>query len=139
MRHWTETNPTETPDWAAPPIPRHHASNDVNARLARVEEHLQWNHHERLRDRQDSRERARDLASAIVALRDMFHEEMSPIRDMMAVRAYRKELRGILAAWGLWFGRLLLGVLIVLGTITGRLSPEQAKLFGGWLGFGPPG
>lgn len=137
MRHWTERmhHAEGLSEAAAPPIPRHHAANDIGARLARVEEHLQFSHHSRVRLEMESKERDRDLAAAIVSMRTMFETTMAPIRDMMAVRAYRKEMRMIFGSWALWSVKLALGLLLVLGTITGRLTPEQAKVIGGWLGL----
>lgn len=134
--HWKNTNgDAPMPPAAVPPIPRHHSSNDVGARLARVEEHLQFAHHDRNRVERESKERARDLASAIVAMREMIEAEMAPIRSLLAIRAYRREMLTIFGSWGLWCAKLLLAAIVVLATVRGWLTPEQAKVLGGWLGL----
>ena len=108
-----------------------HASNDIGARLARVEEHLQFVHHDRSRIEQESKARARDLIAAIVEMR----ADMEPVQVFLLRQAYRSELAKELASWSGWLAKSALIATLVVGTIKGWLSPEQAKLFGQWLGL----
>lgn len=133
MSHWTDPHSRGAYDHpsAMPPPPRPRESNDIPMRVRLLEEHSQFNHHDRTRIEQESKARARDLIAAIME----FREELQPIREFMQRREHRAELMTELASWSGYAGKLGLIALLVLGTVKGWLSPDQAKLFGGWLGL----
>ncbi len=133
MSHWKDPHSRGAYDHpaATPPPPRPRESNDIPMRVRMLEEHSQFNHHDKIRVERESRDRARDLVAAIVELR----EDMDPIQTYMMRKAHRAEMMAELASWSGWLGRLALIALLVLGTVKGWLSPEQAKLFGQWLGL----
>lgn len=133
MHHWTDPHSRGVYDapYSLPPPPRPRESNDIPTRVRMMEEHLQSVHHDRMRIERESRDRARDLIAAIVEMR----ADLAPIQATMLRNAHRTELAKELASWSGLLGKLGLIVILVIGTIKGWLSPEQAKMFGGWLGL----
>lgn len=133
MHHWTDPHSRGAYDHPAamPPPPRPRESNDIPMRVRMLEEHSQFNHHDRERIEWESKARARDLIAAIVELR----AEVSPLQAYMLRRSHRAEMMTELASWSALLGKSALIALLVLGTIKGWLSPEQAKMFGQWLGL----
>lgn len=144
MRHWKEPHSQGVYDHPAamPPPPRPRESNDIQMRVRMLEEHLQFNHHDKVRSEQDSRCRARDLLTAVMeereermAITQRLREDMEPLQAYMLRRAHRAELMTELASWSGYVWKPALIALLVLGSIKGWVPPEQAKMFGGWLGL----
>lgn len=133
MHHWTDPISRGVYDHpgAMPPLPRPRETNDIAIRVRLLEEHNQFTHYDRTRIERESKDRARDLIAAIAELR----EEMEPLLTYQLRRAHRAEMIASMASWSAWLGKSGLIALLVLGTVKGWLSPDQAKLFGQWLGL----
>lgn len=133
MHHWTDPQSRgvyDTP-FSLPPPPRPREANDIPTRVRMMEEHLQAVHHDRARIERESQARARDLIAAIVEMR----ADLAPIQAIMLRKTHREELMKELASWSALLAKSGLIAILVVGTIKGWLSPEQAKMFGGWLGL----
>ena len=116
---------------AHPPPPAPRNSNDYGARLARVEEHLNFRAWDQRRIEQESRFRARDLAQALMAVDTRLG---SIEQEALTRQQVRQRMRNSLslAAQLVRYGiAALFGLLL----ITGRASPETVKAVLGLLGF----
>lgn len=145
MEHWLDPHSRGAYHHpaAAPPTPHPHHANDLSARLARVEEHLQFGAYDRSRVEMESRERARELGAAIMALREdttQKHAEIMALLDPLVRIKQRSEhfwdASQTLVNWGLKFAKSVLIAGLIIGTILNKVSPEKAEAIGKLIGLG---
>lgn len=130
-----------TPE-SRPPQPQHHSANDFGARMARMEEHIQWQGHNLNRVEHESLRRAADIVNWIKSVHSSTEAKIRALEDHNREQsARRKLLVGILKTSGniasttiniVKYG--IAGVLLV-GWLLGKLSLEGVRLFLGVLGL----
>lgn len=133
MNHWIDPDHRGLYDHphAPPPRPAHHAANDHGTRLARMEEHVNfqaWNHR---RAEQELRMMADDMAAGMTALsRRVLTIEQSD--------KSRKHLHKTMRLWGISAGKFVryaaAGVLALL-MLTGKAPVEHVKILLNLLGL----
>lgn len=137
MPHWADpaARGAYHQPWALPPTPQPRGANDLSARMARLEEHYAFAHWDRYRMEQDSRQRAQDLARALVTMDERLDAfERSQATERAVERSRRRSIRTWLQ-WGLVSVKYALaGGLFVL-MLLGKASVEQVKLWLGVLGL----
>lgn len=133
MSHWTDPERRGLYDHphAPPPPPAHHAANDHGSRLARVEEHLNFQAWNQRRAEQESRMRDEDAVEGMTAIswRVTMLEQAAQSRD---------HLRQTLTRWttsAAVFARYAAAAVIGLLLLMGKTSLENVKFLMHLLGF----
>ena len=133
MNHWIDPDHRGLYDHphAPPPKPAHHAANDIGTRLARMEEHVNFQAWNQRRVEHESRSRAEDIVAGITALS----------RRLLVIEQTdksRKHLHKTMRLWGTSAGSFVryvaaagLGLLL----LTGKASMENVKFLIHLLGF----
>lgn len=142
MRHWTDpiARGVYQIRSAIPPAPSHHAANDLASRLARVEEHLQWSHHNQARIEDESRLRARDLGEGMDAMTERQDEMDDRLRVLEQDKHTRKRLWGLATTFGMSAGafvRYLIAGLLVLLVAAGKADIQTLKQIMGFASGTP--
>ena len=134
---------------SAPPTPQHHTSNDHGARLARIEEHVQFTSHNVRRVETDSMRRAHDIVSWITSQLQSVNSRVAEtdqrVRDMelylIEVKARKQAIWQIVSGSGS-FVTTITGFLkwssvaaVAYLLVKGHITVDAAKLLLGALGW----
>lgn len=133
MNHWVDPDKRGLYDHphAPPPPPAHHASNDLGTRLARVEEHINfqaWNHR---RSEHESRLRAEDIVAGMATL----SRRILAIEQTAKSRRYLRQTMQGWATSASIFGRYAAAAVLGLLLLTGKASLENVKFLLSLLGL----
>ncbi len=133
MHHWVDPASRGIYDHPAAPPPRPFPqnANDVGARLARVEEHINFSASNQHRIEMESRLRAKDLASGIGGL----DARITVLERDRHTRKHMLRLMGIFGRSAHVFVKFLIAGILGTLLLTGKASIETIKLLGGWLGL----
>lgn len=124
-----------------PPIPQHRSSNDIGARVARIEEHQQFSAHDMRRIEQESMRRAADIVAWMSSQIGSLGHRVTTLENSELTQTARRQ-----AIWDL-FKTTGNGVALVVGflkwssvaavaylLITGKITVEAAKVLLGAVG-----
>jgi len=125
-----------------PPPPQSHTTDDIGARMARLQEHIQWRAWDTRRVEMESFRRAADIVGLIRSETAALSVRLKAIEDQMSAASTRRQtyidlLRNTGSAANIMINIAKYGVVLVLAVlfVLGKISVEGVRLFLGAIGF----
>lgn len=125
MSHWSDPASSRVYDHpsAAPPVPRPREANDLPSRVTRLEEHANFQGWNVGRMERTALSRDQDLARAVEAL----HRRMAPIERWHHVMHMVLTWGWTLVRWVPGFLKFVVGVVVAVLVLRGKISVEGAQ------------